>query len=174
MLSEMLETTLDQKNPVQFFLILLGQNPLQWFLNILCTALQRKNSIMQCCPKSSKQCKNKSSFWILLGQHCTVQNTMQCCLRSSMQHFIVKKPVKFCLYTLGTTLYRSKTYAILPKMLQTTLHKKILCYFVLILLRQHCTGQNSMQCCLRGSRQHCIRKRLVRFCLHTLGITLYR
>ena len=33
-----------------------------------------------------------------------------------------KNPVQFCLDTLGTTLHRSKLYAMLPEKLQTTLY----------------------------------------------------
>ena len=50
----------------------------------------------------------------------------------------------------------------------------ILCNFALIHLGQHCTGQNSIQCCLTGFRQHGIRKNLVQFCLNTLETTLHR
>ena len=52
--------------------------------------------------------------------------------------------------------------------------KIILCNFTLILLGQHYTGQNSMQYCSTGSKQHCIRKDPVQFCLSTLGTTLDR
>ena len=62
------------------------------------------------------------------------------------------------LILLEQILHRSKPYAILSERLQTTLHKKILCNFALILLGQHCTGKNPMQCCPRGSRQLCIKK----------------
>ena len=83
---------------------------------------------------------------------------MQCCRRGSRQLFIRTNPVQCSLNTLGITLHRSKPYAILFEKPQTTLHKKILCNFVLILLGQHCTGQNPMQCCPRGSKQLCISK----------------
>ena len=53
-------------------------------------------------------------------------------------------------------------------------YEKILFNVVLILLGQHCTGQNPMQCCPRGSRQHCIRKNLAQFCLNTLRTKLHR
>ena len=40
---------------------------------------------------------------------------------------------------------------------------------------QHCTGQNPMQCCPGGSRQHCKKKKNpVQFCLDTLRTTLHR
>ena len=53
-------------------------------------------------------------------------------------------------------------------------HEKILFNVVLIHSRQHCTGQNPMYCCPRGSRQQCIRKILVQCCLNTLGTILHR
>ena len=95
---------------------------------------------------------------ILLGKHYTAENPMQCCPRGSRQLCIRRNPVQCCLNTLRITLHRSKPYAILSERLQPTLHKKILCNFSLILLWQHCTGQNPMQCCPRGSRQLCIGK----------------
>ena len=59
-------------------------------------------------------------------------------------------------------------------MLQTTLHKKkTLFNVVLILLGQHYTHQNLMQCCPRCSRQHCIRK-IRKCCLKTTGTRLHR
>ena len=45
---------------------------------------------------------------------------------------------------------------------------------VLIILGQHCTGQNPMQCCPRCSRQHCIRKSPVQCRLNTPGTILHR
>ena len=57
----------------------------------------------------------------------------------------------------------------LSKRLQTTLHKKILCNFALILLGQHCTDRCPMQCCPRGSRQYCIKKNPCNFALILLG-----
>ena len=59
-------------------------------------------------------------------------------------------------------------------MLQTTLHKKkTLFNVVLILLGQHYTHQNLMQCCPRCSRQHCIRK-IQKCCFKTPGTRLHR
>ena len=81
--------------------------------------------------------------------------------RGSRQLCIWKNPVQCCLNILGTTLRRSKPYAILSERLQITLHKNILCNITLILLGQHCSGKNPMPCCPRGSRQHCIRKSLL-------------
>ena len=83
---------------------------------------------------------------------------MQCCPRGSRQLCIRTNPVQCCLIALGITLHRSKSYAILSERLQTTLHKKVLCNFALILLGQHCAGENPMQCFPRGSRQLCVRK----------------
>ena len=74
---------------------------------------------------------------------------------------LVKIQLKFFYCTLNSV----KTYAIL---------KKILHSFVLILLEQYCTGQNSMKPCVRGSRQHWVRKNLVQYCLNTPGAKLRR
>ena len=50
----------------------------------------------------------------------------------------------------------------LSKRLQTTLHmKKILFNNVVMLLGQHCTDKNPVQCCPRDSRQNCTGKNLV-------------
>ena len=95
---------------------------------------------------------------ILLRRHCTAENPMQCCRRGSRQLFIRTNPVQCYLNALGITLHRSKPYATLFEKPQTTLHKKVLCNFALILLGQHCTGQNPTQCYSRGSRQFFIRK----------------
>ena len=46
-------------------------------------------------------------------------------------------------------------------------HGKILFNIVVILLGQHCTGKNPVQCCPRDSRQHCIGKNPVQ-CLNTI------
>ena len=47
---------------------------------------------------------------------------MQYCSRGSKKH-CMKNLVQFRLNALGTTLHRSKPYAMLPERLQTTLHK---------------------------------------------------
>ena len=45
----------------------------------------------------------------------------------------------------------------------------------LMLLGQHCTGQNPMQCSLGGSRQHCTGKKYSAQCyLNLIGTTLHR
>ena len=98
---------------------------------------------------------------------------MQCCPRGSRGHCIIF-PVQFCLDTLGTTLHRSKLYAVSRKAPDNIASEKIQCNVVLILLGQHCTAQNPMQYCPRGSRQHCIRKNSVQCCLDTLETTLHR
>ena len=43
-----------------------------------------------------------------------------------------------------------------------------------MLLGQHCTGQNPMQCCPRGSGQQCTGKNPVQCYLNTLGTTSHR
>ena len=54
--------------------------------------------------------------------------------------------------------------------------EKILFNVVLILLGQHCTGQNPMQCCAKGSRQNCTRKIQCNIVLntHSHWTTLHR
>ena len=74
---------------------------------------------------------------ILLGQHSTGQKSMQCCPRYFRQHCIRKNPVQSCLSTLGQ-LHRSKPYLMLPKRLQTTLHRKNV---VLLHIEHYCTGK---------------------------------
>ena len=86
-----------------------------------------------------------------------------------------KKSCAVFFNTLGTTLHRSKPYAILPERFQTTSHKKKYCAILsLILQGQHCTGQNPIPCYPRCSRQHCIRENLFQCRLNTLGTTLHR
>ena len=43
---------------------------------------------------------------ILLGQHCTGKNFVECCPRGSRQHCTEKNPVQCCLNTLETTLHK--------------------------------------------------------------------
>ena len=146
------------------------KKPVQFYLNTLGTTLHRSN-LMQLYPRGSKQqCARKKILCkivlILLGQHCTAESPMQCCQRELC---VRKNPVQWCLNNLGTILHRSKPYAILFDRLQITLHKKILCNFALILLGQYCTGENSMPCCPRGFRQHCISTILCSFVSLLLG-----
>ena len=79
---------------------------------------------------------------ILLGKHCTGQNLMQCCPKSSRQHCIRRNSVQCCLNTLWTTLHSWKPYAMLPKRLQTTLLKKNVPFNVSSLC-----SLGPMQCC---------------------------
>ena len=143
------------------------------YLNTFGTTLHRSN-LMQLYPRGSKQqCTRKKILCkivlILLGQHCTAESPMQCCQRGSRELCVRKNSVQCCLNNLGTILHRSKSYAILSDRLQITLHKKILCNFVLILLEQCCTGENPMLCCPRGFRQHCISTILCNFVSLLLG-----
>ena len=52
--------------------------------------------------------------------------------------------------------------------------EKMMFNVVLILFQQHCLGQNLMQCCPKGSRQHCIRQKPVKYCLNSLETILHR
>ena len=128
---------------------------------------------MQCCPSCSRQHRIRKILCrivlILLAQHCTCQNPVQCCLRGYRQYFIRKNPVQCWLNTLGTTSHRSKPYAMFSEWLQRTLHKKKSGFA----LGTHCPAQNPMQCCLKGTRQLWIRKKSVQCCFNTLGTTLH-
>ena len=110
-----------------------------------------------------------------MGQHYLGQNLMQCCPRGSRQHSIRQKRVQCCLNTLETILHRSKSYSMLSQEDPDNIAlEKDLFNVVLMLSVQHCTSQNAIPCCPIGSRQHCIKKNLVQFCLNTLGTTLHR
>ena len=165
MLSERLQTILHKKKSP----VILSQYSWDNFaqLKTLCNNIRGV-------PGNNEQ---EKIFWkivlILLGKHCTAENPMQCCPRGSRQLCIRTNAAQCCLNTLGITLHRSKPYAILSERLQITLHKKTLCNFALMLLGQHCTGQNPMQCCPRGSRQLCIRENPVQCCLNILWTTLH-
>ena len=62
---------------------------------------------------------------ILLGQHCTGQNPMQCCAKGSRQNCTLKIQCNIVLNTHShwTTLHREHPYAMLFQRLQTTLPK---------------------------------------------------
>ena len=96
---------------------------------------------------------------ILLGHHCTGKNFAQCCPRVSRKHCTGKNPVKCCLNTLGTTLFREKSFSMLylyswdtiaqVKTLRNVVQEspeniaqeEIVFNVVLILLGQHFTGR---------------------------------
>ena len=115
---------------------------------------------MQCCPKNSRQ-------------HCIIKNSVQCCLSvlgatlnrrnlcailSGMLQAILHKKNCCPINNLGTTLRRSRPYAMLCERFQETFCKKFRCKIFLILFGQHFTSQNLIQCYLRGSKQLSIRK----------------
>ena len=109
-------------------------------------------------PDNNVQEKNLFNVvLILLRQHCTGQNTMQCCLRGSKQHCTGKILCKCCVNTHETTLYSKSPMQCCLRGFRLHYTRKILCNVVLILMEQHCRT-NSMQCCPRGSRQHCTGK----------------
>ena len=58
--------------------------------------------------------------------------------------------------------------------LKTTMCRKKFCLMLSILSRHYYTGPNPMQCCPRGSRQHCIRKILGQCCHNTFGTTSHK
>ena len=55
-----------------------------------------------------------------------------------------------------------------------TAQENVLFHVVLKLFGQQSTGQNTVWCCPRGSRQHCIKKTPVQCILNTLGSILNR
>ena len=80
---------------------------------------------------------------LLIGQHCTRQKPLQCCLRGSRQHCIRENLVQCFLNTLGTIYNKSKPYALLTDSIaKKKKKKKILGKFVLTILGRHCTDQN--------------------------------
>ena len=144
--------------PRGFRQLCIRKSPAQFCFNTLGTTLHRSKPYAIISERLQATMHKKTILCkivlILLGQHCPAENPMQYCHRGSRQLCIRKTPVQCYLNTLGTTLRRSKPYTMLCERLQATLHKKTLCNFALILLGQHCTSKNPMQCCLRGPRQH--------------------
>ena len=139
-----------KKIPYNVVLILLGQH---------CIG----KNLMLCCLRGSRQL-------------CIRKNLVQYCLNTLWTTLHSWKPYAMLPETLQTTLYRKKSCAMLSyyswdnipqvKILCNIIRKasdnivseKILCNVVLILLRQHCTDKNPVQCCPRDSRQLWIRK----------------
>ena len=98
---------------------------------------------------------------LLIGQHCTRQKPLQCCLRGSRQHCIRENLVQCFLNTLGTIYNKSKPYALLSERIQTALQKKkknpVQCCFNNLGTTLHRSKSYPMiiiQCCPRGSKQH--------------------
>ena len=99
-----------------------------------------------------------------------------------------EKPYVMFPLRLQTTLHKKNLFPCCLNFLRTTLHKvtkKNLCHVVqeapdnighekiqfnnvVILLGQHCTGKNPVQCCPRDSRQHCTGKNPVQYCLNNI------
>ena len=118
MLSERLQTTLHKKSPAM----------LPWYSWDSIAQVKTLCNVAQKAPDNIASEKIPCNVvLILLGQHFTAENPRQYCLRGSRQHFIRKSFVQFCLNTLGTTLDRSKPYAIIYERLQATMHKKKSC-----------------------------------------------
>ena len=97
---------------------------------------------------------------------------MQCCLEHQGQHyikvFLVHCPMRW--YSWDNIAKTKTLCSVVLEVPDNNAQENILVSVVLIFLRQH---QNPMQCCLRGSRQHCRRKNLGHCCLDTLGTTLH-
>ena len=64
---------------------------------------------------------------ILLGQHCTAKNFVQCCPIGPIQYCTGKTSVQCCPNTFVITLCRYKPFPMLSKRLQTTLHTQKFC-----------------------------------------------
>ena len=119
------------------------KNLLQWCLNTPGTTLHRLKAQDNNAPE--KILLNLGLM--LLGQNCTGKNLLQRCLNTpwttlhrlnkSLCNVVFEAPgnitqEKFFLYhcslnTFGTTLHRSKSYAMLCESLQTTYHRKKSC-----------------------------------------------
>ena len=65
------------------------------------------------------------SCLLVMGQYYSGKNYVQCCPKDSRQQCTGKNPVQCCLSILGTTLHRSKPYAMLSLRLQTTMHNSV-------------------------------------------------
>ena len=133
------------------------KNLLQWCLNTPGTTLHRLKAQDNNAPE--KILLNLGLM--LLGQNCTGKNLLQRCLNTpwttlhrlnkSLCNVVFEAPgnitqEKFFLYhcslnTFGTTLHRSKSYAMLWESTDNIPQEKILCNVVLILLGQYCTGK---------------------------------
>ena len=130
-----------------------------------------------------------------LSQHCGSNFLVECCLRCLWTTLTRQYSYAWLIhYCVGQFLHTSCQLVVklsmLPKRLQKTAQEKILFKVVLIpntaqvktlsnivhekiqfnvvtilLLGQHCTGKNPVQCCLRDSGQHCTEKDSVHFCL---------
>ena len=114
---------------------------------------------MQCCPKSIKTTSSRIFF-------------MQCCLELQR-----KLGIRFFLCNAvpeddssRKILHRVKNLSsFVLEISDNNAQKKILFLVVWIFLGQHCTGQNLIQCCPKGSSSHWTGKILCNFVLILLG-----
>ena len=128
-----------------------GKSPDQFCLNTLWATMHRSKP-MQCCPGGYRQ-------------HCIRKNPVQCCLSTLGTKLHRSKFYAMLSKRFQTTLHKKKPCAMLPQYSQNKIAQvkilcnvvqeipdnivsKILCNVVLILMGQHCTGQNLMQCFL--------------------------
>ena len=72
---------------------------------------------------------NFSFILILLGQHCTSKNLVQCCPRGPRQQFTGESSLQSCFNTPGKILHRKNPVQHSPRG-----------------SRQHCTGKNPVHC----------------------------
>ena len=136
----------------------------------------------------------KVCMWAL-SQHCASNFLVECCLRcfwtTLTRQYSYAWLTQYCVgHFLHTSCQLVVKLSMLSKRLQKTAQEEILFKVVLIpntaqvktlsntvhekiqfnvvtilLLGQHCTGKNPVQCCLWDSRQHCTEKDSVTFCL---------
>ena len=116
------------------------------------TTLNIKFFLMQCCLEPQEQHYGCScailSQEILLGQYCTD---------------------KYSQYRWNNITQIKTLCNVVPEAPDNNPQKKLLFNVALICSGQHCTDQNTIQCCPKGSRQHCTRKILRNVVLIFLG-----
>ena len=150
----------------------------QCFLNNLWTTLSNSNS-MQRFLRGSRE-------------HCISKNHMQFCFNALGTTFNRSKPYAILSEWLRTTQHKKKSsfllfyyfwdnitlvkpkYSVFRESPDNIALEKTLCNFLLILSGQYWICPNLKQNCPRDTRQLCITKNLVQYCLDTLGTTLFR
>ena len=166
------------------FLILLGQhwtgqNPMQFCLRGSIQYCIRKNPV-QCCLNILGTILHRSKVCAMLSEklQTTLHKKKILCniILIPLGQLHTTKPYAMLSERVQTALYKKRSCAILFQFswdniaqvknlwnvvweaLDNFAQEKILWNAILMLLGQHFTDQNFMQCCPRGSRQHYIRK----------------
>ena len=134
-------------------------------------------SPVQCCVKSIKAKFRRVVFLQCclepLSQHWVGFSAEQCCPKSIKAAFDRIFSYAKLSGTSRTTLHRVFTCAMLFGASLTTLHR---CYYLCNIVPRVSPGTSShskdlMECCAWGSRNHRIRKNLIKCCLNTLRAT---